>query len=153
MELFFNKPLSEEVITTIATADKAQMGFHTDNEDVSTIVESAKARVLNGTLVLAYHKHCVFFLTDYLPGVLLLDSIRGKDASIFDYVKGIKLLIENIKNTTKIHKLITRTPYKDLLKLQKKIGFTLEGTHIEEYLLKDGSYTDMYTFGYIFRRD
>ena len=153
MELFFNRELSEEVINTIATADVTQMGFHTDDEDVTPVVESAKARVLNGTLVVGYYKHCVFFLTDYLPGVLLLDSIRGKDASIFDYVKGIKLLIEEVRNTTKIHKLITRTPYQDLLKLQKKIGFTLEGTHIEEYLLKDGSYADMYTFGYILRRN
>ena len=153
MELFFNRELSEEVINTIATADKTQMGFHTDDEDVTPIVESAKARVLDGTLVIAYHKYCVFFLTDWLPGIALLDSIRGKDASIFDYVNGIKLLIEEVRDTTKIHKLITRTPYKDLLKLQKKIGFVLEGTHQEEYLLKDGSYADTYTFGYILRRD
>ena len=153
MELFFNRELSEEVINTIATADKTQMGFHTDNEDVTPVVESAKVRTLNGSLVVGYHKHCVYFLTNYLPGVLLFDSIRGKDASMFDYVKGSKLLLEELRNTTKIHKLITRTPYKELLRLQKKIGFTLEGTHLEEYLLKDGSYADVYTFGYILRRD
>jgi hypothetical protein len=154
MKLYISTEIPEDVINSIATADIAQFGMHTDTGvSVDQVISSLKERVLNGTLVLGYYKGCSYFLTDFLPGVVHLDSIRGNGATIFNYVSGIKKLLELIKDTTKLHKVVTKTPNKDLMKLQKKTGFELEGTHKEEYLMPDGSYSDVYSFGYILRRD
>ncbi len=154
MNLYFSTEVPQDVIDSIATADISQFGMHTDTGvSVEQVIVALKEKVLNGTLVVGHHKGCSYFLTDYLPGVIHLDSIRGNGATIFNYVSGIKELLEQLRTTTKIHKVVTKTPNKDFLKLQKKIGFELEGTHKEEYLMPDGSYSDVYSFGYILRRD
>lgn len=154
MKLYFSTEIPEEIITSIATADISQFGMHTDTGiTIEQILVTLKERVLAGTLVLGYHKGCSYFLTDYLPGIIHLDSIRGNGATIFNYISGIKELIEQLRTTTKIHKVVTKTPNKELLKLQKKTKFELEGTHKEEYLMPDGSYSDVYSFGYILRRE
>jgi len=153
MEYFFSSELPDYVQDTILNSDSKQFGWHTDMEDAALVVTSCAAQVKSGVLVVAYHKHCVFFLHDYLPGVVMLDSLRGKEASIFDYLDGAKELLRYLEDHTKIHKIVTKTPFKDLIKLQKRVGFVVEGTHKEEYLTTDGSYLDMYSFGYILRRD
>jgi hypothetical protein len=153
MKHFYLTELPEEVIHTIRTSDMAQFGWHTDVTDVEQVIQSIQERVRQGTLGVSYHKDCVYLLTDSNPGIIFLDSLRGKRASIFNYIDGIKKLIEFLKDKTDIHKIITKTPFKELSRLQKKTGFTLEGTHTEEYLMPDGSYADIYSFGYILRRD
>lgn len=142
----------EEVKNVILTADLKQFGWHTDETNPELVLEMLVKRMSTGSVVVGYHKECVYFLTDYFPGVVLLDSLRGKEASIFDYIDGVKELLRYLEDQTKIHKVVTKTPFKELNKLQKKIGFDIEGTHKEEYLMPDGSYADTYSFGYILRR-
>jgi len=142
----------EEVKNVILTADLRQFGWHTNETNPELVLDLLVNRMSAGSVVVCYYKNCVFFITDYFPGVVLLDSLRGKDASIFDYIAGVKELLRYLEDSTKIHKVVTKTPFKELNKLQKKIGFEIEGTHKEEYLMPDGTYADTYSFGYILRR-
>lgn len=145
--------LPEEVTTLIKEADKKQFHFFTNEDRTDFIISSLKEKCKKGLVAVFISNNCLGILSDSLPGVVVLDSIRGKNTSIFDYIKFLKELVKEISDNSKINRIETRVIDKDLQKLSKKTGFELEGTLKESWLLPDGTYTDSYMFGYIIRRN
>lgn len=151
-EFYYLQELPQEVIDCFLSVDNSQFGFHTDSMTKEWVLAETQSKVANGTVALAYGYNCIAILHDIRPGVLFLDSIRGSSASIFDYIKLIKDIIARFKQPN-IHKLETHALNKDLIRLQKRIGFELEGTLKEAWLTPDGSYADLYLIGYIYKED
>lgn len=153
MEFIFGKELPTEVIEVINSTPDSQFNFFTSDQNKSTVISAANTRCINGTLIVCYSHNCVGFLTDGRPGIINLDSIRGSNASIFNYISFLNELKEYLIKNTKIHKIETEITNKDLKKLSKKTEFDLEGIRKESWLRPDGSYVDSFLFGCILRRD
>lgn len=145
--------LPKEVTDCMLNTDKAQYGFHKDMSlSVEEIVENIKTMCLNGQVYIVYENDICLFFTDLAPFVLRGDSIRGPRGSIFDYTKLIKKVVKLFKEKTLVHKLETRTPFKELEILSKRCKWEHEGTHKESYQMPDGSFADEYTFGLVLKR-
>lgn len=151
-EFFYGTDIPEEVSNCILNSDSTQFGFHTDSMTKEWVLEELKKKVKAGFAAIAFGYSCVAIIHDIRPGVVFLDSIRGNTSSIFDYIRLIKDVITKFKET-KIHKIETHAINKDLIRLQKRIGFELEGTLKEAWLKPDGSYSDLYLIGYIYKED
>ena len=153
MELYYGMELPQHVIDCLLNTDRTQFGFHKDTEEsVEEIVESLKEAVLNQQVYLVYDTDVVLFFTDKAPYVLNMDSIRGPRASIFEYTKVIKKVVKMFVEKTLIHKLETRTPFKELEILAKRCKWDHEGTHRESYQMPDGTFADELSFGIILKR-
>lgn len=151
-EFFYGTDIPEEVSTCILTSDSTQFGFHTDSMTKEWVLEELKKKVKAGFAAIAFGYSCVAIIHDIRPGVVFLDSIRGSTSSIFDYIRLIKDVINRFKGTA-VHKIESHVLNVDLLKLQKKTGFELEGTIKETWLRPDGSYSDLHLVGYIYKKE
>ncbi|OYW79675.1 MAG: hypothetical protein B7Z19_04635 [Polynucleobacter sp. 32-46-5] len=81
-----------------------------------------------------------------------MDSVRGPNASIFDYTKLIKKVVKMFVEKTLIQKLETRTPFPELEILAKRCKWDHEGTHKQSYQMPDGTFADELSFGIILNR-
>lgn len=161
MELYFGMELPGHVTDCILNTDRAQFGFHRPSavaglkeaeQTVEEIVEITKQACLEGRVYIVYENDICLFFTDQTPYVLHMDSIRGPRGSIFEYTKLIKKVVKMFTEKTEIHKLETRTPFKELEILAKRCKWDLEGTHKESYQMPDESFADELSFGLILKR-
>ena len=154
MELYFGIELPKHIIDCMLNTPREQFGFHKDQSlTVEQIVDAAKKACLEGNLYIVYDKDILLFFTDQTPYVLHMDSIRGINASIFDYTKVIKKTVKMFIDKTDIHKLETRTPFPELEILAKRCKWSHEGTHKESYQMPDGTFADELSFGIILIRE
>lgn len=154
MELFFGMELPQHVTDCLLAVPREQFGFQKDsNLTVEEIVEITKTACLEGKVYIIYDTDVVLFFTDQSPYVLHMDSVRGLGASIFDYSKVLKRAFNMFTKKTEIHKIETRTPFKELNTIAKRVGFELEGTHKQSYQMPDGSFADELSFGIILKRE
>lgn len=153
MDLYFGMELPKEVTDCLLTVPREQFGFHKDTEQtVEEVVETIKEACLAGKVYIVYEKGIVLFFTDQSPYVIHMDSVRGPNASIFDYTKVIKKVVTMFSEKTLIHKLETRTPFPELEILAKRCKWDLEGTHKQSYQMPDGSFADELSFGLVLKR-
>ena len=153
MDLYYASELPKEVTDCLLTVPREQFGFHKDNKHtVEDIVEYTKQACLEGKVYIVYEKGIILFFTDQTPYVLHMDSVRGPRASIFDYIKVVKKVVNLFTEKTLIHKLETRTPFLELGILAKRGKWDLEGTHKQSYQMPDGSFSDELSFGIILKR-
>ena len=154
MDLYYGMELPKEVTDCLLSVPREQFGFHKETEHtVEEIVEYTKEACLEGRVYIVYEKGIILFFTDQTPYVLHMDSVRGKDASIFDYTKVIKKVVKMFTEKTEIHKLETRTPFPELEILAKRCKWDHEGTHKQSYQMPDGSFADELSFGLILKRE
>lgn len=153
MDLYFGIELPKEVTDCLLGVPREQFGFHKETQHtVEEIIEVIKEACLEGRVYVVYEKGIILFFTDQTPYVLHMDSVRGKDASIFDYTKVIKKVVKLFTEKTEIHKLETRTPFPELEILAKRCKWDHEGTHKQSYQMPDGTFSDELSFGLILTR-
>lgn len=146
--------LPKEVTDCLLSVPREQFGFHKEtSHTVEDIVEFTKEACLEGRVYIVYEKGIILFFTDQTPYVLHMDSVRGPNASIFDYTKVIKKVVKMFIEKTLIHKLETRTPFPELEILAKRCKWDHEGTHKQSYQMPDGTFADELSFGLILRRE
>lgn len=153
MDLYFGMDLPEQVVTCLLSVPREQFGFHKDTTStVEEIVEYTKEICLAGKVYIVYENDVILFFTDQSPYVLHMDSVRGERGSIFEYTKLIKKVVKMFTEKTVIHKIETRTPFKELEILAKRCKWDHEGTHKESYQMPDGSFADELSFGLTLKR-
>lgn len=153
MDLYFGMELPSEVTDCLLSVPREQFGFHKEaTHTVEDIVEFTKEACLEGRVYIVYEKGIILFFTDQTPYVLHMDSVRGPRASIFDYIKVVKKVVNLFTEKTLIHKLETRTPFLELGILAKRGKWDLEGTHKQSYQMPDGTFADELSFGIILNR-
>lgn len=153
MDLYFGMELPKEVTDCLLNVPREQFGFHKEaTHTIEEIVEFIKEACLNGKVYIVYEKDIILLFTDQSPYVLHMDSVRGKNSSIFDYTKVIKKVVALFVEKTLIHKLETRTPFPELEILAKRCKWDLEGIHKQSYQMPDGSFADELSFGIILNR-
>lgn len=146
--------LPSEVTDCLLNVPREQFGFHKETKhSVEDIVEFTKEACLEGRVYIVYEKGIILFFTDQTPYVLHMDSVRGPNASIFDYTKVIKKVVKMFTEKTEIHKLETRTPFPELEILAKRCKWDHEGTHKQSYQMPDGTFADELSFGIILKRE
>ena len=154
MDLYFGMDLPSEVTDCLLSVPREQFGFHKEtSHTVEDIVELTKEACLEGRVYIVYEKGIILFFTDQTPYVLHMDSVRGPNASIFDYTKVIKKVVKMFTEKTEIHKLETRTPFPELEILAKRCKWDHEGTHKQSYQMPDGTFADELSFGIILKRE
>ena len=154
MDLYFGMELPSEVTDCLLSVPREQFGFHKEtSHTVEDIVEFTKEACLEGRVYIVYEKGIILFFTDQTPYVLHMDSVRGPNASIFDYTKVIKKVVKMFTEKTEIHKLETRTPFPELEILAKRCKWDHEGTHKQSYQMPDGTFADELSFGLILKRE
>ena len=153
MELYFGMELPQKVIDCFLSVPKEQFGFHKDtNFTVEEIIEYIKQACLAGKIYIVYDREVILLFTDQTPYVLRMDSLRGENSTIFDYIKVINKVVKLFTEKTVIHKIETRTPFTDLAILAKRYKWKHEGTHEESYQMPDGSFVNELSFGLILHR-
>ena len=154
MDLYYGMELPSEVTDCLLSVPREQFGFHKEtSHTVEDIVEFTKEACLEGRVYIVYEKGIILFFTDQTPYVLHMDSVRGPNASIFDYTKVIKKVVKMFTEKTEIHKLETRTPFPELEILAKRCKWDHEGTHKQSYQMPDGTFADELSFGLILKRE
>lgn len=153
MDLYFGCELPKKVIDCLLSVPDEQFGFHKDTVGTKEqVVESLNQACRNGKVYIIYENNVVLFLTDQAPYVLHLDSVRGTDSSIFDYIKLIKKMIKMMTEKTLIHKIETRTPFMELETVIKRGGWKVEGRFAESYQMPDGTFADEISIGCVLKR-
>jgi hypothetical protein len=153
MDLYYGTELPKHVLDSLLKIPREQFGFHLGMEQtIEEIVEGINEACSLKDVYIVYESGILLFFTNQTPYILRMDSVREENSSIFAYTKVIKKVVKLFTEKTEIHKLETRTPFKELDILAKRCKWDHEGTFKESYLMQDGSFADELSFGIILRR-